>query len=116
MRAAPFLLCRRGEPPQTGRMNGETQDGPERNSRGAVWVWFCWLGVAVVLYVLSIGPVMMIAVNRSISNPHPVARVCTIVYGPVEWAYAKTLLHKPIGLYYHLWVPSVIDSQGNIIR
>ena len=97
-------------------MNGENQDGAERSSRGVGWVWLCWLAVMVVLYVLSIGPVMMLTVNRNISNPHPVAQFCFIVYAPVEWAYAKTLLHKPIGLYYHLWVPDVIDSQGNIIR
>ena len=59
---------------------------------------------------------MMVSGKRNISNGHPVAQVLRVVYGPVEWAYAKTLLHKPMGLYHHLWVPGVIDRQGNIIR
>jgi hypothetical protein len=96
-------------------MKDESQDAPERNSRGAVWVWLCWLGVIVLVYVLSIGPVMVLWDKKLIANGNSAAQVLKIVYGPVEWAYAKTLLHKPIGMYYHLWVPSVIDSQGNII-
>jgi hypothetical protein len=97
-------------------MNGETQDAPESRSRGVVWAWLCWVGVILVLYVLSIGPAMVITDKGNISNGHPAARFFGIFYAPVEWAYSETLLHKPIGMYYHLWVPAVIDGQGNIIR
>ena len=97
-------------------MNGEVEDTPETNSRGLAWVCLCWLAVVVVLYVLSVGPVMMITLKRNISNPHPTAQFFASFYKPLEWVYAKTLLHKPLGMYYHLWIPSVIDSHGNIIR
>jgi hypothetical protein len=67
-------------------------------------------------YVLIIGPVMKISDKMNISTSHPAARFFTSFYKSIEWAYANTLLHKPLGLYYHLWVPSSIDSKGNIIR
>ncbi|MGO8930969.1 MAG: hypothetical protein ACLQU3_29285 [Limisphaerales bacterium] len=97
-------------------MNDETQGDNERSSKGLLGVSLCWLAVVVVLYIMSIGPAMMIADKMNISNPQPAAQFFTTFYKPIEWAYANTLLHKPIGLYYHLWVPSVIDSHGNIIR
>ena len=69
-----------------------------------------------MLYVLSVGPVMKITLKRNISNPHTAAQFFTSFYKPLEWAYARTLLHKPLGMYYHLWIPSVIDSKGDIKR
>jgi hypothetical protein len=34
-------------------------------------------------------------------------------YTPIEWAYAFTPLRKPLGMYFHLWVPEVFDKNGN---
>lgn len=97
-------------------MNAEAQEASARSSKDLIWVCLCWLALIVALYVLSIGPVMKITDKMNISNPHPVARFFTTFYKPLELAYAKTLLHKPLGLYYHLWIPGSIDSKGNIIR
>jgi hypothetical protein len=94
-------------------MNGETQDGPERDSRGAVWVWLCWLGAIVLLYVLSTGPVIMMA-SKVVIRQGPVIRVLIVVYWPVVWAYEETPLHRPIGIYWHLWAPDICDSKGNL--
>ncbi len=97
-------------------MKAEAQEGQQRSSRDVLWVWFCWLGLFVMLYVLSVGPVMKISDKMNISNPHPAARFFTSFSKPLEWAYNETLLHKPLGLYYHLWIPSIIDSKGNVIQ
>jgi hypothetical protein len=45
-------------------MNDDTQEEQGRSSRGAVWVWICWLGVVVMVYVLSVGPRMMITLKK----------------------------------------------------
>jgi len=111
--AAPFLLPRRAELPQTGRMNGETQAGPERDSRGAVWVWLCWLAGAVILYVLSTGPVLILEDRGVISPGGPASGVIRSFYSPVRWAMGETLLRKPLGMYWHLWAPKQFDSKGN---
>jgi hypothetical protein len=63
-----------------------------------------------------IGPVMKITNKIYIYNPHPAPWFFTSFYKPLEWAYYNTLLHKPLGLYYHLWIPSTIDNKGNIIQ
>ena len=111
---APFLLCRRGELPKTGRMNSETEDGPETSSRSTVWDWVLWPGVLLVLYVLSSGPVVMMANNKLIFDGGPADRILLIVYWPVEWACQKTPFHKPLGMYWHLWAPEWYDRKGNI--
>jgi len=67
------------------------------------------------LYVLSVGPVAMLVEKKLIGPSTLTTEFLTTFYKPLEWAYNKTMLHKPLGLYYHLWIPSVIDSKGNII-
>jgi hypothetical protein len=94
----------------------EAKEAPARSSKDLIWVCLCWFAAIVALYVLSIGPVMKITDKMNISNPHPAARIFASFYKPLEWAYANTFLHTPLGLYYHLWIPSVIDNKGNIIR
>jgi hypothetical protein len=87
----------------------------EQRSRGLIWVCLCWFAVGVVLYVLSVGPVAMLVEKKLIGPSTLTTEFLTTFYKPLEWAYNKTMLHKPLGLYYHLWIPSVIDSKGNII-
>jgi hypothetical protein len=79
-------------------------------------VWLCWLSLIMALYVLSIGPVMKISIQRNNSIPAPVMDSIIGFYTPLKWAYDKTLLHKPLGLYYHLWIPGSIDKNGNVIE
>jgi hypothetical protein len=97
-------------------MNDEAQHEQPRSSKDLIWVLLCWFAVMVLLYILSVGPVMMICVKMKISAPQPAGRLLVSFYKPVEWAYTKTILHKPSGIYWHLWVPSHIDGKGDTIR
>jgi hypothetical protein len=94
-------------------MSGETHDGQERSSRGAFWVWLCWLGAALFLYFLSTGPVAMMTGKKPAGRGSPVWSVVAVVYRPVRWAYEDTPLRKPLGVYWHLWAPEWYDSEGN---
>jgi hypothetical protein len=95
-------------------MNGETQDGPERNSRGAFWVWLCWLAGILVLYVLSTGPVAMMYDKKLIRPSSPASGVIDILYWPVGYAVMNTPLAKPFRIYWHLWAPEAFDSKGKL--
>ena len=97
-------------------MSDETLHDQPRSSKDVLWLWLWWLPVIVALYVLSIGPILLITTKTSITNVRPVEWLLTSLYTPLHWAYTKTLFHKPLGLYYHLWIPSCIDGKGNIIR
>ncbi len=57
----------------------------------------------------------MLVEKKIIGPSTSITKFLAAFYKPLGWAYNKTLLHKPLGLYYHLWIPSVIDSKGNII-
>jgi hypothetical protein len=94
-------------------MNGEIEDGPETSSRGAGWGWVLWPAVVLLLYVLSIGPVLMMDDKNLIPNGSPAGRVLQIVYSPLEWAHENTPLRKPLEMYVHLWVPSLFNRKGN---
>lgn len=94
----------------TGPMNVEAQDEHERSSRGVGWEWLCWLGVLLLLYVLSSGPVVMVVTKN---HGGPVWWVIGIIYQPLRWAAEKTPLAKPLGMYWHLWAPEWYDGQGN---
>ena len=97
-------------------MKAEAQERQERSPRGVLGVWLCWIAVAIMLYVLSVGPVMKITIMKIGSIPTPVSQFLIGFYKPLEWAYNNTLLHRPLGMYYHLWIPSVIDGHRNTIR
>lgn len=76
-----------------------------------------WAGVVLVLYVLSFGPVAMI--GRKLeptglfrSHPRFFELIHRPYYAPLGWAYYKTPLHKPLGMYMHLWCPQSFDKHG----
>jgi len=50
-------------------MNGEAREAPASISKDLIWLILCSLSVVVVLYVLSIGPVMNITDKMNINNP-----------------------------------------------
>ena len=89
----------------------------ETNDSRGFGIYALWAGVVLVLYVLSWGPFMMVAQKnfaaRRTPNPNlmrPMARL----YRPLGWAYAHTPLHKPLGMYLHLWSPQAWDKNGDI--
>jgi len=69
-----------------------------------------WGFVVVLVYVLSIGPVEALIFKGRL---YP--RI-SVIYIPLEWAYSKTPLRKPLGIYLHVWCPNVWDKNGNPIR
>jgi hypothetical protein len=105
-----------GEPPKTGRMNGESKDGPERSSRGAGWVWLCWVGAILLLYVLSTGPAMRMEQKEHAFMPYgsrAYRAFYTYYWGPVHWVSENTPLQKPLIMYWHLWAPDRFDNRRN---
>ncbi len=70
-----------------------------------------WPVVILILYILSTGPVAMMEEKGRISRSNEFMRV---FYMPWTWAYNGTPLHKPLGLYIHLWLPKRFDKNGDI--
>jgi hypothetical protein len=71
-----------------------------------------WPFVVLIIYVLSSGPVSVIMDKRTSSRSNQLVRR---FYKPLSWAYNKTPLHKPLGMYAHLWEPKFFDKNGNEI-
>jgi hypothetical protein len=66
-----------------------------------------WPCVVVILYVLSAGPVLKLKDKNLIKG----TKKWLVVYEPVIWVYDNTFLHKPLGLYFHLWTDR-FDEHG----
>ena len=90
--------------PSTAQPAPETD---EKKSRG-LGSYVVWAFVAAMVYVLSYGPVLRIAKSR---ESRQTFQVLSYVYGPWDAAY-QTPLHKPLGLYMHIWCPMLFDSHG----
>jgi hypothetical protein len=94
-------------------MDDEAEDTPSISSKTSGYGWLWWVGLALVLYILSTGPFLMM-VDKNIIRPGSAAeQVMVIVYAPVEWVSQDTPLEKPLGIYWHLWAPKLYDSKGN---
>jgi hypothetical protein len=121
--ASGFLLLRRDAHRREARREMADAAQPtadEKKSRG-LGSYVLWAFVAVMVYVLSSGPVIgfygrqnwyrgqFISINPggSLSWRH--------IYAPLEAAYNRTLLHRPLGMYWHLWCPDVWNKDGDII-
>jgi hypothetical protein len=65
----------------------------------------------LLLYFLSFGPVRLL--TSQVGSPSMIEHVEAVVYYPWELAYVRTPLHKPLGLYMHLWCPRSFDQAGN---
>ena len=77
-----------------------------KRSRGFAG-YVVWGFVVVGLYALSSGPVLRLVPGTLSPN------VAFRIYYPVAWAYLETPLHRPIGMYWHLWLPDTYDKHGN---
>jgi hypothetical protein len=69
-----------------------------------------WGFLAVVLYLLSYGPVRLMGVKGM--YPLATKRVVNQIYAPFIWTYNNTPLHKPLGMYLHLWCPDIYEQNG----
>jgi hypothetical protein len=75
-----------------------TQPAPEtdeKKSRG-LGSYVLWAFVAVMVYVLSSGPAIVLWQKGAISDG-----TVRAAYFPVRCVYSRTVLHKPIGMYWH---------------
>ena len=93
----------------------EEKDEPtaERKS-GAFWIvayWAVAILLLLLLYFLSVGPAMKFCERGLVPQPPP--SWLANLYYPFDWAYDKPLLHKPIGMYLHLWSPQSYDKNGD---
>lgn len=62
--------------------------------------------LAVVLYVLSIGPAAVIANRATATQP-----VVEVMYAPLEWLYENTPLRGPLRRYIDFWLV-ITDTQA----
>lgn len=86
----------------------------KKKKRPIGWGWLVWSCLFLALYVLSVGPVVMIA-GRKKPVPHFAARIAVRrFYAPLGWVYETKLFHKPLGKYLHLWAPALYDRNGNM--
>jgi hypothetical protein len=108
---------------ETGQLTPEIA---EKKSRG-LGSYVVWAFVAVMVYVLSSGPVARL---RGVYVGHVIVpatgdRVKVVdgihgappwrqIYWPLEEAYNRTLLHTPLGMYWHLWYPAHYDANGDV--
>jgi hypothetical protein len=65
--------------------------------RISMWVGSCLL--AVILYIASIGPVILLLPSRSGQYP-----ILTAFYRPLKWIAENTPLEDPITAYIRWWV------------
>jgi hypothetical protein len=85
---------------------------PAGTKRSFFWTYFVLMPVVVlILYMLSIGPVAMMSKKGSI---WPKSQFVRNLYIPLGWAYNETPLHKPLGMYMHLWLPERYEKNGDL--
>ncbi len=83
---------------------------PKEEKHSINWGWIVWPCVILILYVLSSGPLIMLSQKELIPQDNG---FLTKFYSPLRWAYNETPMHKPLGMYFHLWAPKFIDKNGD---
>jgi hypothetical protein len=81
-----------------------------KRSRGLA-SYLVWGFGIVVLYILSFGPAVFLQISGTLGP----STYAVYFYRPWNWAYRHTPLHKPLGIYLHLWAPSFYDKNGDTI-
>lgn len=73
---------------------------PNEEKRSINWgALIFWPFVILLLYVLSIGPVLTMSYKRGSGADQFLGKF----YAPLEWANEHTPLHKPLRMYMDLW-------------
>ncbi len=72
-----------------------------------------WPFVILLFYALSSGPVMTMQYKGR--HWHSTDSFVLRFYSPLMWAYWRTPLHKPLGMYFHLWSDD-FEKNGNKVR
>ena len=96
--------------PETAQPARETDEKKSRGLRSYV----LWAFVAVMVYVLSIGPLALMEKKGMLNNPK-LRYVLVQAYRPYHYVYANTPLGRPFGMYLHVWRPDKWDRRGDPI-
>ncbi|MDB6121741.1 MAG: hypothetical protein JWQ71_734 [Pedosphaera sp.] len=93
-------------------MSVNTEDRSLYNKRTFNW-WrlIGWLFAPLFVYFLSAGPVAMLD-GRGFLRITTCEAVIAF-YKPFSWAYDRTALHMPLGMYLHLWSSNQYDQDGD---
>ena len=93
--------------PETAQPTAETA---EKKSRG-LGSYVVWAFVGIIVYFLSAGPVHMILNQKTIRGFADEA--LGYLYAPWRFVYFRSPLHRPIGMYMHMWSPDIFDKKGH---
>ena len=94
-------------------MKDQAETTAKRKEGRGVWTYVYWVGGILLLYVLSFGPYVRTWETGRFPWHDAGQRFLLIVYKPLSWAYVNTPIHKPIGMYLHLWAPKMFDKNGD---
>ena len=78
----------------------------EKKSRG-LGSYLLWAFVAVMVYVLSSGPMIGTYAKGTLNEN------LWVLFEPLHWAYFNSPLHKPLGMYWGLWTDGMFDKNGD---
>jgi hypothetical protein len=94
-------------------MKDKAENPPEEKpSRGFLGL-LTWVAAILVVYILGIGPLMMLMDRGIINEEGKIGSALQAMYTPLEWAHLETPLHKPLGMYFHLWSKD-FDQNGDV--
>jgi hypothetical protein len=83
----------------------------EEKRSGGFGLYGLWAAALLLFYALSSGPCLMLSRNGTF--PDALIGCLVTFYSPLLRAHKTKLLHKPIGLYFHIWCPIAFDSNGD---
>jgi hypothetical protein len=78
----------------------------EEKSGRSYWGFVIWPVVAVMVYVLSSGP-LMLAMHKRLIGPWALC-----IHRPLKDVIDYTPLDKAYYMYIHFWIPDVMDIHG----
>ena len=76
-------------------------DSPSPHKRTGAAIAVLIVALLPILYVLSVGPAVMLA---DMTESDELAVVLRVVYYPLEWLHENTPLKEPIEAYIDLWI------------
>ena len=82
----------------------------EKRPGSSLGGFLLWPIAALVVYLVCLGPFVMLVDRQMLSGR--TENVLETIYAPIEWAYESTPLHKPIGMYLHIWSKR-FDAKGD---
>lgn len=100
------LLAREGNPWRACLERPEITT-PDEDKHSFNWGWVAWPLVVLSLYVLSLGPVVMVIKSRTKPLSPRTVKFLESLYAPVIWAARDSFLSRPLDTYFDWW-----DAKG----